>query len=370
MYFKRSRLYQSEKGRSNLVHDIMPDKLILNDDFGDTHKGLQKSDKTPFHGVTMVDCLDALPHDLIDASGDIQRKPMPPDEFARGAFDLFKEGIYKAWDSSKYHVVFHSSGHDSRMISWAILELTEEHGKEWLGEILFFELNWETEQFHKIMDAEGWGKDRRIVYNEGAKIDEVHEYSFNFTDAWERLNAGIIGYPINTSYDCIKWLQEEGIAPLDIQVFTGIGGSEMARSFYNGDEIIKFMQTMYRYALINFPERGENIHAFFYLPFMRFVRKYCDGNINQRSMADFMLDYVAPDLTPIKRVTVPELVEKGCRNISPRLLQRAVDAYKGSEYYHDMKVMVQPSTLLNYSDWWGHYNLASYYDHMKAEGRV
>lgn len=32
--------------------------------------------------------------------------------------------------------------------------------------------------------------------------------------------------------------------------------------------------------------------------------------------------------------------------------------------------MVSPSTTLNYSDWWGHYNLASYYERLREEGRI
>ncbi|HPD11189.1 MAG TPA: hypothetical protein PLN56_09385 [Methanoregulaceae archaeon] len=370
MFFTRSRLYQSEKGRSKLVHEIMPDKVTLNKDYGDIHKGFQRGNKTPFAGVELVPCLETLSPELIEASGRITRERIWPDEFARGAFDLFKEGIYKAWDSSRFHVVLHSSGHDSRMVSWAIKELTEAHGFDWLGDVLFFELNWETEQFHKIMDAEGWGRDRRYVYNEGAEPGDVHEYSFNFSDAWERLNAGTIGYPINTNYDCIKWLQEKGMAPLDVQVLTGHGGSEIARSFHNGEEISTFIQNMYRYALMGYPLRGENIHAFYYLPFMQYVRKYGQEHINRRSIADAILDHVAPDLSPIRRVTVPELVEKGCQNISRKLLQRAVDAYRGSQYYKDLGIMVSPSTTLNYSDWWGHYNLASYYERLREEGRI
>ena len=63
--------------------------------------------------------------------------------------------------------------------------------------------------------------------------------------------------------------------------------------------------------------------------------------------------------------------EKGrSKLVSRRLLQRAVDAYRGSQYYKDLGIMVSPSTTLNYSDWWGHYNLASYYERLREEGRI
>ena len=73
MFFTRSRLYQSEKGRSKLVHEIMPDKVTLNKDYGDIHKGFQRGNKTPFAGVELVPCLEALSPELIEASGRITR---------------------------------------------------------------------------------------------------------------------------------------------------------------------------------------------------------------------------------------------------------------------------------------------------------
>ena len=51
--------------------------------------------------------------------------------------------IERDWDPDKFHLLFHSSGYDSRIFSSILMKLREKHGEGWIGKILF--LCWEPE---------------------------------------------------------------------------------------------------------------------------------------------------------------------------------------------------------------------------------
>ncbi|GAH77103.1 unnamed protein product, partial [marine sediment metagenome] len=46
--------------------------------------------------------------------------------------------IERSWDPGQFHLVLHSSGYDSRIISKTIVNLRDKYGESWLGDVLFF----------------------------------------------------------------------------------------------------------------------------------------------------------------------------------------------------------------------------------------
>lgn len=45
------------------------------------------------------------------------------EEFCNQFIEAFKETVLDLWDENKHHIILHSSGYDSRMLSWTIKEL-------------------------------------------------------------------------------------------------------------------------------------------------------------------------------------------------------------------------------------------------------
>lgn len=76
--------------------------------------------------------------------------------------DALKESIRSMWDPGERHLVFHSSGYDSRCLSLALAELRDE-GFE-LGEIHFRCHQPECPEFVDIMQREGWREDQYSCY--------------------------------------------------------------------------------------------------------------------------------------------------------------------------------------------------------------
>jgi len=283
--------------------------------------------------------------------------------------DILKDGIKEAWSPDKLHVMLHSSGHDSRLISIAIKQLYEELGSEWLGDIIFFEMGFETEAFKQIMEIEGWSKDQCIIYHEGRYPSEVHAESFDFKNAWKRLNCGTIGYPVNTNYDCIEWLKKK-LGRTDLQVLTGHAGSEIAKAFYAGLNIGQWFEQMYWFAFTGFPCDADRFHPYFYLPFVEALYKYGTPHVNARSFTDVVLKHVAPELEEVKRVEQNTLVEQKYMTVSERLFRQTIKDYEASWYGQKVNPNAVRDKTLNYNDWWGFWNLASTCEHLMNNGHA
>lgn len=76
-----------------------------------------------------------------------------------------KDYIVSRWDSNAKHLMFHSSGYDSRIISGILAELREERGKDWIGDIHFRCHQPEGDMFIQIMKKQGWADSQYSNYN-------------------------------------------------------------------------------------------------------------------------------------------------------------------------------------------------------------
>ena len=90
-------------------------------------------------------------------------------------YDILKNVIERKWDTTKTHVVGHSSGYDSRVMSQIIKELGEKHGDDWLGDVIYIETLGEKEGFKRIMKEQ---RLRGIVYNDDKPPERHHDYNY------------------------------------------------------------------------------------------------------------------------------------------------------------------------------------------------
>jgi len=135
-----------------------------------------------------------------------------------------EEAVVSQWDSQKIHIMPHSSGYDSRLISAMLMRLAERNGIEWLGEMRF--VCWEPEirYFRKLMDYMGWPEHFVCpVKEKSGPVDYYREIlDFDFIGKIycesERVWAGpALGR---------KWMKENGLDETRCEGITGLFGDE------------------------------------------------------------------------------------------------------------------------------------------------
>ena len=148
------------------------------------HHGLNQVNqfgKTPFKEVSIA------PPEVF---GKMKAEVMSSEPWSLMACEPLKKLSYiieRDWDPDKFHLLFHSSGYDSRIFSSILMKLREKHGEGWIGKILF--LCWEPEGalFHRIMKWEGWKPSQYHVYRKGIKVDYRAEL-IDFENVWKWVN--------------------------------------------------------------------------------------------------------------------------------------------------------------------------------------
>lgn len=144
-----------------------------------------------------------------------------------------REAIESSWRPDMFHVVMHSSGFDSRAISWTIKTLVEEKGEAWLGPGLLFLCSIrEAPEFKRIMAHEGWDEGQYAVANEGLPMNEYYAPSLlGFRGAWRRL-GGVSAIPVNLFWYPVRWAWRQGMVPGDpaetVQMYTGQWGNTVS----------------------------------------------------------------------------------------------------------------------------------------------
>jgi len=122
-----------------------------------------------------------------------------------------KNTIAGVWRPESTHVVFHSSGHDSRILSGCIGALARERGRDWLGRVLFLSNRWEADVFCEIMQRQGWQPDQYAAYTDGPP-DEHYRIALDFDTFWYKHNAPL-PMPGRFWWYLVEWAQGKGLLP-------------------------------------------------------------------------------------------------------------------------------------------------------------
>lgn len=133
--------------------------------------------------------------------------------------------IEKNWDGNKIHVQAHSSGYDSRLLSFIIKKLYNKYGKEWLGEMYFICWQPEIDQFLRIMEYEGWSDDHIILIKPDAPATDYFAEAINFE------YMGSIFKPHRFIIRCFDYFFDKEVEKLgnNIQLISGLWSDEVLR---------------------------------------------------------------------------------------------------------------------------------------------
>ena len=276
-------------------------------------------------------------------------------------FDAIKKSIADAWRPDAFHLVLHSSGWDSRIISGSIKQLLEENGPEWLGRgLLFLSNRWEYKNFERIMQAQGWAEENYAHYCVG----DVDEHFSKFVyDVWK---YGPLPRPGNFFFYLTDWAITEGLIPNNgVQMFTGLWANEAWHSFlHEPNHWMERVRKSYGIHMIAaMPARVQWCeYPLVSLPVLEIVRRtaktYTDANVLREQVGK----HACPEANQVKGSRGND----GGHPLSERLRKELGDRYKETEFGKLMEWEV-PLHSAN-STQWGRWSSALLVDKLIAGG--
>lgn len=109
----------------------------------------------------------------------------PPDEIARILIHAAKEYLLANWDANAPHLVLVSGGQDSRILSYVLRDIREEHGADRLGNVHFRtckELHDDGQVFLDLMRRQEWKETQFSIFNADQECNaDYYDYgNFDF----------------------------------------------------------------------------------------------------------------------------------------------------------------------------------------------
>lgn len=255
--------YRSKLGMGPSYVDLLPKNLTIDPDF--TARRFSERRNTLFKEVVVVPASEIITPPMRRLFNAKPTRKETKREFFQKLIARLRAYILEVWDPEKDHVILHSSGLDSRMISWTIKRLHNEFGDKWLGNTVFTCSKWEDSCFNGIMQYEGWDKSQYVVPNEAKHKTRYYESSLvDFDGAWER--CGVSAIPVNLFWYLPEHAQKLGYVGDDIQTFTGQWGNSIFdwgnESPEAGENFRKMYKMFYWSVLFQRPMKGELTHLF------------------------------------------------------------------------------------------------------------
>lgn len=97
--------------------------------------------------------------------------------FSQSLLDAVEEYLLKLWNPTKFHLITHSAGRDSRIISYVLAKLRD---KMDMGDFHFRCHGWEGEIFKQVMEEQGWHPSQYSVYKDG-RLEEPDYFVQKFS---------------------------------------------------------------------------------------------------------------------------------------------------------------------------------------------
>lgn len=284
--------------------------------------------------------------------------------------DAINEHLHMHYDWNKFHIVFASSGYDSRIISAALRRLYNETGRQ-PNDILFVSNIWEADSFLATGKAIGWPAANYAVCN--PHLDEEHYFTtpiLDFANLWHRVNAPC-PFPINLWYYLVEWAQDKGLCPADDSQLQGIGGywaNETFDCFQSSagcSEWIKRHSTWYYYnVMASLPFKCSemlfpiaNAEVMLHLPVDSI---HGNGDEVRRVLSTVM----APGTIDIPKLSCDDRRH----HISPDITGPMVNFYDASWWNAHIKPRTLVSSNTEFSHWWSAYTMASLCEHLVQAG--
>ena len=357
-------LYRNkETGQVNpKIYNIIDDVVTLNKKHEVKQHFLGQS-STIFEEVEIVHYTKAISPELLKAARHPKDTVLSEADFFNGLLKTLKQYIEDRWNPSKHHLIQHSSGFDSRVMSTLIRQIYLEKGDAWLGDISFVAWGHEVKLAEKIMRKEGWEHE---VFHPLPKDDKYFDSALDFNYVWKGLNGAAM-YPVNNPDWAFRTLQKRGAIPqdpLDTQVW--------AASWFNETMKVKASGTCFEEGFFNFyynntcSQFGAAYDFEFVQPLLNpssiehIVRNQVTMPGSSVHIRGRLVEYLDPELAQIPRlddkiIEVPQLYHL-----------RAISNYRNSDYGKNRATTFTKS--VKYHPWWAQWSIASLCEHLIEAG--
>ena len=336
------------------IDNVVNDKFTLNKGF--VASSYYRSPKTIIKEVRTLPYNCVLPPWWATVSRiSINHKKTKLNDFIQRFTEILSDYIYSIWDRKIFHVVLHSSGWDSRILSSIILDLYHHHGDEWLGDIIFLCFGEESKSFQKIMKVEGWNEDQYISLSK-LKTPSYLESNLDFDTAWKRLN-GPADCPISNCYWALDEIMRRDLAPSkNTELWGASYFNEIFSRLQNKriNQVSGFLKKYYYSRVVDFSSAipVPVIQPLLNLGSIRHIlQSKVDilGDIRQR-----IIHEMNPELSDIPRI--PDVTVR----VPTRMGDKLIKQYKESWYGKRNKNKVRGYTdEIKSSPWWSHWTAAS-----------
>ena len=344
------------------------DGLTINTSFVAQRFNQSQSPHTIFHEIEVVPRQETLPLHIRDFFSEGLRiyKESPGHYLDMVATSLL-QSVYNLWDTSSSHIILHSSGVDSRLVSHAIRQLSREFGPDWLGDTVFVCSKWETSEFIKIMEYEGWDKSQYLPVGTGVGSQSYYVPEvLDFANLWKR-TGGISAIPVNLFYWLPEIAQQTLSLPGPIQLFTSQWGNTLdnyAGPQRNGGAGYKHKQ-FYNSVLTQRPMYGDSLA----LPFtdINLIRVIAGSSVRMGTKLRFrLLEYCDPKLAAFTNLDADG---DRHRKIADWAWKDIMSLYHNSWYGKHVKPDATPKhRTTEFQPFWSHYCAASLCEWLHNEG--
>lgn len=357
----KPRLFTDGK-RTGEFLNVLPERLTLN--YPKIYTSEVSTDETCFKEVKRVKF--EITKDIKELDRNLLNQKHISGDWVKDLYETTKEYIFKTWKPEKFHLVGHSSGYDSRVISQAIFDLFKQHGKEWLGVTLFVENHGEGHLTSEILKKEGWDLKHFYHYGQGVAPDQLHSSSFQWLVYFNKFN-GICSYPVNQWYDPYYKMYQDGIIPIDAQYYTGYGANEVTEMFAKHNRpISNYLSWHHTLQLGMFKDWGECIHPFWSIDWLMKLYAYKDIQHTKPRVNELVTRVISPHLNSIPRWDVPNTTKMGYKHVGFELMNNLMEFYRNS-FYGKMNP-IRANNWLEYLEWWGRLCTASLCEYLLKRG--
>jgi len=265
--------------------------------------------------------------------------------------------ILANWKPNLAHVQFHSSGQDSRMLSWLIRKLYRQRGDKWLGQMAFLCGNMECPYMRNILKYEGWkeGKHFYVINGKMNPLEYYKDYLLDFKNAWRWIN-GVQGKPQNLFWYLPEIAERQGILPAHYQTWTSQWGNTLfddCSGPRGGRGLENIFRKFYLSQLCSRPKKGDEV-----------IEPYTDTGLAHlvihssvrlgKGLRQALVASMDQRLAQFKRVDA----HGDMRTIAGWILKKMLESYSKSWYSKIHPISSLPSTT-RYLPAWSYWTAAS-----------
>ena len=281
-------------------------------------------------------------------------------------YSRLRQVILDTWKPEMAHIFLHSSGIDSRVLSWILKELHNELGDSWLGDVIFVCSKWEASNFKGIMRYEGWDESQFLVLRENAPYERYYEPNLvDFENAWTWAN-GVEAIPVNLFWYLVDAAEER--LGTNSQVYSGSWGNTVldnASGPEAGEGLRKKYKLFYWGVGCRRPFKGKEC----VYPYTDSELAWTIGTSKQRLGHKLRFEFVNYIDTGLAKFTNEDSDGDRHRRIASDIMSKMISDYDKSWYGKNIAPGARPKhRTTEFQAFWSRWTSASLCEHLIKNG--